>query len=351
MGDKGLSLKELRVRVEATFDWPGHLDDTSPISIPEATDEIGQQLRAIEQRLSPAPPQSEQESQLASSLLSQGPALEPLANEEMTEEMTEVDRRLGLLEQRVVETSATALDLTEFFDRLEELEERLSAVAAPDAQLAEETTSRLRELEAQLTQQSLVTEDVTEVHKRLALLEQRVVEPLATTRDVTEFLDHLKELEERLSAVAAPDAQLAEETTSRLRELETQLAQQSHVTEEVSEVDRRLALREQRVVEPSATALDLAEFFDRLQILEERLSAMAGVDAHLTEVPFAQPEPTSAPYETRERPLSISTNGREADAGSYISGGDHAEMIDILRGDTEPEETVLAGRFFKKKRR
>lgn len=278
MGDKGLSLKELRVRVEATFDWPGHLDDTSPISIPEATDEIGQQLRAIEQRLSPAPPQSEQESQLASSLLSQGPALEPLANEEMTEEMTEVDRRLGLLEQRVVETSATALDLTEFFDRLEELEERLSAVAAPDAQLAEETTSRLRELE-------------------------------------------------------------------------TQLAQQSHVTEEVSEVDRRLALREQRVVEPSATALDLAEFFDRLQILEERLSAMAGVDAHLTEVPFAQPEPTSAPYETRERPLSISTNGREADAGSYISGGDHAEMIDILRGDTEPEETVLAGRFFKKKRR
>ncbi|HUY06829.1 MAG TPA: hypothetical protein VMU99_06190 [Acidimicrobiales bacterium] len=201
MVDKGLSLKELRVHVEATFDWPGNLDDTSPISIPEAADEIGRHLQAIERRLSPVPPQSEQQLQPAPSLLPHGSAAQPLE------------------------------------------------------------------------------------------------------------------------------------------------------TEDETEVDRGRALLDQRVVEPSATAPDLTEFFDRLQVLEERLSAVAAVDAQPAELPFQPPEPTSAANETHERPLSVSTNGRESDSGSHVSSGDQVEMIDILRGDTEPEQNALAGRFFKKKHR
>ena len=89
MANEKLKLKELGVRVEATFEWPGQPDGSAPISMPEAATEIGERLQALEERLAPVARGPEAPAQLGAAA---DPVVPPAA--EPTAEVAQVERLL-----------------------------------------------------------------------------------------------------------------------------------------------------------------------------------------------------------------------------------------------------------------
>ena len=336
MADEKLKLKELGVRVEAMFEWPGQSDGTS-ISMPEAASEISERLQALEERLAPVALGPEAPAQIAAvSDVADPPdrsaspseiahvtrfleRLEQRLNAAQSvspiEEIAAVTLRLEALEKRAVATPAVP-ELAGIVARLDALDQRLAQPSVSAADVAAHS-SRLDALEARPSIPPWLSSDMNETVARLNSLERRLGEPAPLPAEITEIPTRLGALEQRLVDQPLPSASELTALTLRMAALEEWSATLPAVPAEMSGVPARLHAIEQHLAGRGPSADELDALTVRLEALESRVAAAAPVSdvtnmmARLVALEEQTNRPALTPSTVEPRPQARNGSGDE----------------------------------------
>jgi len=251
VANEKLKLKELGVRVEAMFEWPGQSDGSAPISMPEAATEIGERLRALEERLAPVARGPEPPAQLSAATTDSADS---------------------------ASAAAQPTEVAEFGRLLERLERRLDSQAGPAETLAG-ITARLEALEGGPS----VPAALAEAPERLQAIEERLDDVVVAAGDLAAVARRIDAIEKAVGTLRPVRSALAE-IGPRLDALEVAAAQSPELPDVLVNVPARLLALEQRVQRPVPSLEELAALALRVRALEEQPQVSGSLPAEFEEI-------------------------------------------------------------------